>query len=388
MGIAMAKPRRLAAAARIGAIATVTAVAGCGGENQAKAPAPPPPAVVVAPVSLQDLNSEQSFTGRVEAIDKVQIRARVQGFLKARLFDEGADVKSGAVLFEIDPEPFQVAVQQAEANVASAKAALTLAQQTLERTEELAGRGTSSKASLDQARSGQLQADASLKARTAELQTAKLNLGYARITAPMNGRTGRSAFSVGNLVGPDSGPLVLVVAQDPMYVSFPVPQWMLTQVRKAGNGPDSVFVRLKLADGTVYDHTGSIEFADVQATALTDSVLVRAKVPNPDRLLVDQALVNVQVVRKKPEQKMVISQSALLLDQQGAYVLAVTDDNKVAIKRITTGEQRGPSIIVEQGLAPGERIIVSGHQKARPGAAVAPQLAATPLEGAVAGSGK
>lgn len=388
MGIAMDTPRRLAAAARIGVIATVTAVAGCGGENQAKAPAPPPPAVIVAPVGLQDLNSEQSFTGRIEAIDKVQIRARVQGFLKARLFDEGADVKSGAVLFEIDPEPFQVAVQQAEANVASAKAALTLAQQTLERTEELAGRGTSSKASLDQARSGQLQADASLKARTAELQTAKLNLGYAHITAPMNGRTGRSAFSVGNLVGPDSGPLVLVVAQDPMYVSFPVPQWMLTQVRKAGSGPDSVFVRLKLADGTVYDHTGNIEFADVQATASTDSVLVRAKVPNPDRLLVDQALVNVQVVRKKPEQKMVISQSALLLDQQGAYVLAVTGDNKVAIKRITTGEQRGPSIIVEQGLAPGERIIVSGHQKARPGAAVAPQLATAPLEGAVAGSGK
>ena len=378
----------LAAVARTVLIAAIAALAGCGGDNQAKAPAPPPPAVVVAPVGLQDLNSEQSFTGRVEAIDKVQIRARVQGFLKARLFDEGADVKAGAVLFEIDPEPFQVAVQQAEANVASAKAALTLAQQTLERTEELAGRGTSSKASLDQARSGQLQADASLKARTAELQTAKLNLGYARITAPMNGRTGRSAYSVGNLVGPDSGPLLLLVAQDPMYVSFPVPQWMLTQVRKAGNGPDSVFVRLKLADGAAYEHTGSIEFADVQATASTDSVLVRAKVPNPGRLLVDQALVNVQVVRKKPEQKVVISQSALLLDQQGAYVMAVTDDNKVAIKRITTGEQRGPSIIVEQGLAPGERIIVSGQQKVRPGAIVAPQLATTPLDGAMAGSGK
>lgn len=350
-------------------------LAGCDQGQSKKMAAPPPASVVVTAVALKDLTSERTFTGRIEAIDKVQIRARVQGFLKSRLFEEGAEVKKGELLFEIEPEPFELAVQEAEANVASAAAAKTLAQQTFGRTEELVRRNTASRASLDEARSTLAQAQASLQARTAEFETAKLNLSYTKITAPMDGRVGRSAYSVGNLVGPESNPLVALVSQDPVYASFPVPQWLLLQVRKAGHGPDSVYVRLKLADGSDYDHHGTIEFTDVQATSATDSVIVRASIPNPERLLVDQQLINVQVIRKKPDRKLVISQSALLLDQQGAYVLAVDDDNKVQIKRITVGDQRGPLIIVESGVKPGDRVIVSGHQKARPGAVVAPQMA-------------
>lgn len=362
----------------LAALAACGLLAGCG-QGDTKTPPPQPPAsVVVAPAALKDLTSERTFTGRVEAVDKVQIRARVQGFLKERLFEEGAEVKKGDVLYKIEAEPFELAVAQSQANVASAEAGLTLAQQTFERTEELASRATASKASLDQARSGLAQAQATLRARQADLQTAQLNLGYTTIEAPMDGRVGRSAYSVGNLVGPDSGPLVLLVSQDPVYVSFPVPQAVLIQVRKAGQGPDSVFVRLKLADGTTYDQQGSIAFTDVQATASTDSIVVRAKVPNPNRLLVDQQLVSVEVVRKQPERKLVISQSALLLDQQGPYVLALDEDNKVKIKRIELGDQHGPLIVVASGLTAGERVIVGGHQKARPGAVVAPTAAEEP----------
>jgi len=350
-------------------------IAACDQGPPKNPPAPPPASVVVAPVSLEDLSSERSFTGRIEATDKVQIRARVQGFLKSRLFEEGAKVEAGELLYEIEPEPFELAVQQAEANVASAAAAETFAQQTFERTEELVRRNTSSRASLDEAQSALAQAQATLKARKAELQTAQLNLSYTKITAPISGRAGRSEYSVGNLVGPESDPLVLLVSQDPVYANFPVPQWLLVQVRKAGQGPESVYVELRLADGSEYEHTGSVVFTDVQATTGTDSVLVRAKFPNPEGLLVDQQLVNVQVIRKKPEKKLVISQSALLLDQQGAYALVVDDANKVQIKRITVGVQRGPLIVVESGLEAGDRVIVSGHQKARPGAEVAPQMA-------------
>ncbi len=361
-------------------------LAACDQGQKNKMPAQPPASVVVTPVELRDLTSERTFTGRIEAIDKVQIRARVQGFLKSRRFEEGAEVKKDELLFEIEPEPFELAVQEAEANVTSAKAAKTLAEQTFGRTEELVKRNTSSRASLDEARSTLAQAQASLQARTAELETARLNLSYTKISAPMDGRVGRAAYSVGNLVGPDSNPLVALVSQDPVYASFPVPQWLLLQVRKSGQGPDSVIVKLKLADGSLYKHSGAIEFTDVQATSATDSVLVRAKMPNPDRLLVDQQLINVQVIRKKPEKKLVISQSALLLDQQGAYVLAVDKDNKVQIKRITVGEQRGPLIVVESGVKEGDRVIISGHQKARPGAPVAPQMASDETKSVMTGA--
>lgn len=371
------RPRRT-----MGLLLAALLLAACGNEGaQKQQQAGPPPSVVTEAAVMQDLASERSFTGRVEAIDKVQIRARVQGFLKARHFDEGAEVKSGAMLFEIEREPFELAAQQAEANLANAQAALTLAQQTFERTEELAGRGTASKASLDSARSGLLQAQSNVKAREADLQTAKLNLSYTHITAPMDGRVGRSAYSVGNLVGPESGALVQLVKQDPVYVTFPVPQWLLLQVRKGGQANDGFYIKLRLADGTMFEPEGQIAFSDVQATTSTDSVTVRASMPNPKRILIDQQLVNVFVIRKVPERKLVISQSALMLDQQGGYVLTVDNDNKVVIKRIMTGEQRGPMIIVESGLSAGDRVIVSGHQKARPGALVSPQSAKSELSG-------
>jgi membrane fusion protein (multidrug efflux system) len=350
-------------------------LAACGDSTPKQQQAPPPPSVVVEPVKLHDLAEERSFTGRIEAIDKVQIRARVQGYLKARNFEEGAEVKKDDLLFEIEPEPFELAVNQASANLANAEAAQTLAEQTYQRALELTDRGTASKASLDSAQSSLRQAQANVKARQAELQTAQLNLSYTRIMAPMAGRIGRSAYSVGNLVGPDSGSLALLVRQDPVYVTFPVPYSLLLRVKRGGRSEDGVFIKLRLADGSMYEPEGQIAFEDVQATSSTDSVTIRGKIANPKRLLIDQQLVNVFVIRRQPEKKLVISQSALLLDQQGPYVLVVDDQNKVSITRITVGEQRGPLIVVDSGLNADQRVIVSGHQKARPGSVVDPQTA-------------
>jgi len=365
---------------RIVVLLGLLASAGCDSAPPRQEPAAVP--VIVETASRRDLTEDRPFTGRIEAIDKVQIRAKVTGYIKARHFNEGSVVEAGALLFEIEPDPFDIAVQQAEANLASARAALTLAEQTLERTDELAGRNVSSKATLDQARAAAQQAAATVRAREADLQNAKLNLGYTKIVAPMGGRLGRAAFSVGNLVGPDSGALVTLVKETPVYVTFPVPNWLLLQVRKEHLPSDGVVVRLRLADDTMYEPVGSISFAEVQATASTDSVIVRATIPNPRGLLTDQQLVSVLVVRKQPERKLVISQSALLLDQQGPYVLAVGSGEKVELKRIKTGEQRGPIIVVESGLAEGDRVIVSGQQKVRPGAVVVASVA-KPAEGIV-----
>lgn len=354
-------------------------LAGCGGSTSAetKAPAavPPPATVVVEAAQIKDVTEQRKFTGRIEAVDTVQIRARVQGYLKKKSFVEGGEVEKGQVLFEIERDSFEITVRQAEASLASANAALTLAQQTFNRNNQLVKQKTLPQASLDDAQSALLQAKATVQVREAELSSAKLNLGYTRITAPMNGLVGRTNYSVGNLVGPDSNALVTLVAQDPMYVSFPVPQWLLTEIRKTGRKTDGVFVNLELPDGSIYDQKGTIAFANVQGNSTTDSVTVRASIPNPDRLLIDQQLVQVSVVRKQPEKKLVVSQAALLLDQQGTYVLTVDAEDMVVIKRITTSQQQGSLIVVDSGLTEGDKVIISGHQKAKPGAKVSPQMA-------------
>lgn len=343
-----------------------------GGVALAQAPAAgPPPSVITEKVSLRDAVDENSFIGRVQAIDKVSIRARIDGFIASRGFDEGSEVKKDQILFALEKDPYEASLALAKANLANAKAALELAQATYDRTKPLADRGTTAQSILDDAISKLAQARASVQGQEAAVRQAELNLGYTDIHAPMDGRTGRAAYSVGAYVGPSSNPLVTLVRQDPMYVAFPVPQRLLLAVRREGRTADSVVVRLKLPDGSIYAHDGAIKFAEVEGNAGTDTVTIRAEFPNPERLLVDQQIVGVSVLAKKPEQKLMMSQSALLLDQQGGYVLLVTPDNKVETRRIEVGEQRGPLIVVKSGLAEGDRVIVSGQQKVRPGITVA-----------------
>lgn len=365
-----AKHKRGLAAWMLAPLALLGALCSSGAVVAQAPPGGPPPSVVVETVRLRDAVDEASYIGRVQAIDKVTLRARVDGFLASRGFDEGREVKKDQILFTLEKEPYEAALELANANLANARAVLGLAQATYDRTKPLADRGTSSQAVLDDAIAKLAQAKASVQGQEAAARQAELNLGYTEIRAPMDGRTGRATYSVGEYVGPSSNPLVTLVRQDPMYVAFPVPQRVLLAVRREGRTADSVLVRLKLPDGSAYAHDGSIKFAEVEGNAGTDTITVRAEFPNPERLLVDQQIVGVSVLAKKPEPRLMMSQAALLLDQQGAYVLLVTPDSKVETRRIEVGEQRGPRIVIKTGLAEGERVITSGQQKVRPGITV------------------
>lgn len=364
------RSRRPAARLLLTAAALVLTAGAVLAQGKAPPAGQPPPSVVVEPVRLVDVSDRQSFTGRVEAIDKVRVRARVQGFLKSRNFEEGQEVGKDQILFEIEKEPYQAALALAEANLANAKAALELAQSTFDRTSTLAGRGTASEAQLDDARSKRSQALAAVAAQEASLERARLDLGYTEIRSPLEGRVGKATYSVGELVGPSSEPLATVVAQDPIYVAFPVPQRIFLDVRRQGRAADTVDVKLQLADGSTYDQVGVVTFAEVETNVGTDTITVRARFANPKRILIDQQLVGVTVVAKQPQQKLVVSQSTILLDQKGAYVMVVGSDGTAEARRVELGEQRGPDIVVASGLAAGERVIIYGLQKVRPGVKV------------------
>ncbi|MEZ5899831.1 MAG: efflux RND transporter periplasmic adaptor subunit [Hyphomicrobiaceae bacterium] len=338
-------------------------------DKPAAAAAPPQPSVLVETIKEVDVASSRSFTGRVEAMEKVSLRARVEGFLLPRLFAEGSRVKKDDVLFEIDPATYKLNVALGEANLASAEAARDLAQIILDRQNDLAARNSNaiSKQQLDQANANLKQAVATAKAREQDLENAKLQLGYTKIVAPFDGRVGRATYSTGEYVNTSSQSLVTLVREDPVYVTFPLPQAVRLEVRRQDKDKSQYFVQLTLADGSIYPEKGAIEFSDVTASSSTDSVAVRSKFANPNGLLIDQQVVQANVVSKQPEKKIVMPQSALLLDQQGSYALTVAPDGEVGVARLTLGKQRGTTIVVEAGLKVGDRVVVSAHQKARPG---------------------
>jgi len=313
-----------------------------------------------------------NFVGRVEAVDRVEIRARVTGYLEEVEFKEGDVVQAGASLYKIERGLFQAAVGEAEGALDRSKAARVLSEVQLQRAEDLYQRNVGSAVARDQARAADEQAKGTILVDQATLDKAKINLGYTDIVAPVTGKIGRSNVTKGNVVSPDSGPLTVIVSQDPMYVTFPVSQREFLRLQQTGQQLDVTKLKasLQFADLSKYDQEGTVNFVDVTVNRTTDTVLVRASFPNPKGTLVDGQLVHVSIEAGKPTEKVVIPQSALIADQQGTYVFIV-DDGKAAIRRVKTGgESGGTDIIVEDGLSGGEQVIVDGLQSVRPGAAV------------------
>jgi membrane fusion protein, multidrug efflux system len=331
------------------------------------------PAVTVVKVTAEDIRPMSTFTGRIEAMYKVDLRARVDGFLEKRLFTEGSNVKEGDLLFVIEKGLYQAAVDEAQAGVEKAEAALTLGDIEVDRQTGLVQKNVAAQAKLDEVTAKRGEAHGAMLAEKAALEKAKLQLGYTDIRAPISGRIGRAPISVGNYVTAASNALATIVSQDPIYVNFPVTQRELLAFLSQHGGKEAAresTIYVRLADGTRYAQPGKINFLDVTVNQGTDTVQVRATFPNPDGLLIDGALVAVVAEHGAGDSALLVPQQALQADQAGSYVLVVDRDNKVQVRRIETGGARGTQMVVRKGLTADDRVITEGIQKVRPGQVV------------------
>ena len=333
-----------------------------------------PSAIPVATVAaeLRPITQATEYVGRVEAIEHVDIRARVTGFLQQVLFKEGNLVKEGDLLYKIEPDTFQAAVMQARGTLLEAQAKYANATAQRARTEELVKTNTAAQATLDRDVAAEKTAQGQVIVASSNLKTAEINLGYTDITAPISGEIGRSRFTKGNVVGPDNGPLTEIVSRDPMYVTFPVSQREFLKVQEEEERKkqqQALAVRIRFSDGSTYGQVGQVNFVDVKVDRATDTVLMRASLPNPDGTLIDGQLVRVSLEAEKPVDKILVPQSALIVDQQGTYVFTV-EDGKAAIRRVKLGGESGPDAIVDSGLKGGEQVIVQGMESLRAGTPV------------------
>lgn len=369
-------------------IPVVLGLVACGDRQPAEVAAAPPPSVVAVRAETKPVEDQAQFVGRIVAVDKVELRARVQGFLKEREFTEGQQVAVGDELFLIEPDQYQSVVRQRQADVAKALADAENADAQYARGRELLKSKTIAQSKVDELKAAASIADAGIAQAKAALAAAELDLGYTRVIAPISGRIGLSRYTVGNLVGPGSGPLATIVSRDPIYVEFPLTQRELLEAReeakKGGGNARDMEVLVSLPDGTLYDQQGQLNFIDVTTDPGTDTVTLRAEIPNSDGILVDGQYVGVTVQAGEPDSAIVIPQSSLQLDQQGTFVLIVDAEKRAQIRRVETGASLGADVVVSSGLKEGELVITLGVQKVRPGQLVN----ATPPQAAEGDSGE
>lgn len=318
----------------------------------------------------QPIAQMRDFVGRVEATDRVEVRARVKGYLEQVLFKEGEIVHKGELLYRIEKGLFQADVENAQGALERSNAAKSLTAIQLQRAQELLKTSAGTVVARDQALAADQQAQGAIMADRASLDTAKINLGYTDIVSPITGKISRTNITVGNVVGPDSGVLTTIVSQDPMYVTFPVSQRELLRANLNDTAAlNKIKIKIRFADGTTYKHEGTINFIDVSVDRATDTVLARATIPNPDGTLIDGQLVSVSVQVGEPQEKVVVPQAALIADQQGVYIFIV-EDGKAAMRRVKPGGESGTNTVIDEGLNGGEQVIVEGIQSIRPGQAV------------------
>jgi membrane fusion protein (multidrug efflux system) len=342
-----------------------------------------PPAVGVIAAERRPVVETAEFIGRVEPVERVDIRARVTGFLRERLFQEGEEVRPGQPLFRIESEVFQAEVARAEAQLAAAEAELNNAQLQLNRARELLRTAAGTQARLDDATAAERGASAQVMSARAALRRAQIDLAYTEIAAPVAGKIGRSAFSPGNVVGPDAGVLATIVSQDPMRVVFAVSQRQARELlaRQASRGGVAgLVVRLRFADGDTHPHAGRIDFIDNQVDRNTDTILVRAEVPNPaatngdaaERALVAGQFASVLVEGAEPILAITVPRAAILQDQQGTYLFVLDGEDRAVRRNVRLARASPELAVIAEGVAEGERVVVEGIQRVRPGQPVAP----------------
>ncbi|SFB43665.1 membrane fusion protein, multidrug efflux system [Rhizobium sp. NFR07] len=354
------------------------------GANAASSPEAAAPAaipVTVAIIQPRSVATWQEFSGRLEAVDRVDVRTRVAGAVQSVHFREGGLVKAGDLLVTIDPEPFKAALAEAQGLVASAEAKLEYAETELERGRTLLARNTIPQSDLSQRQSNQREAVANLQSAKAGLRVAELNLGYTEIRAPIAGRVGRIEVTIGNLVaaGSSSAPLTTLVSSDPIYASFDASEELVTRTLAElplDNGQpaiEHVPVEIAtLASGSALIK-GHLQLIDNQVNAGTGTIRVRAVFDNPGGRMIPGQFVRVRMGEPEPMSRMLVSERALGNDQDKKFVLVVDDANKVTYRPVDLGEAVDGMRIVEKGLNPGDRVIVNGLQRVRPGAVVDPQ---------------
>jgi membrane fusion protein (multidrug efflux system) len=306
-------------------------------------------------------------------VNKVELRARIEGFLDKVLFREGQEVKTGDLLYQIEKVQFQALLDQAKANVAVAQAVETNARLEHDRNAELLKKQYSPQSQVDANKATLDTAVGRILQMKAALTQAEVNLDYTDIRSPIDGRIGRTAFTTGNLVNPASGILATIVSQDPIYVLFPVSVRDLETIREARQregGMAKIDIRIKLSNGQDYAHSGTWNLTDPQVDQQTDSLIMRATIPNPEGLLIDGQFVTASIRERKEEPRLVIPQSALQADQSGYYALVVNAQHTVEVKRVQTGPNLDSDVIVTSGIAEGDKVIVDGIQKVRPGQVV------------------
>lgn len=343
-------------------------LSGC---NRQQAVAPSPQAVVVVPAVNEEIMRSYEVVGQTVAQDKVNCLARVTGFLEKREFIEGDFVKKNKLLFAIQKDEYQAKVQSARANLESAQADLINAQIVYNRQKTLLAKKATSQRAYDNAHAAKMMADAKVMAAQGKLKIAKINLSYTDIAAPFDGLIGLAKYSVGNVIGPNSGTLATIVKLDPMKVEFNINEAVILTALQRGNinrskDDDKINVKLWLSNNTIYKYKGIIDFIDNKINPATGSIKLRAAFKNPNHILLPGQYVKVILENKKKINALLVPQASIQEDQQGKFVMTVINQ-QVKRKNVTVGEVHGINITIKSGLKAGELVIVEGLQKVRQG---------------------
>jgi multidrug efflux system membrane fusion protein len=369
-------------------VALTLMLAACYSEQTESEQPPPLPEVTVAQVLSMPVQQWNEYTGRVSAIDTIELRARVSGYVQRVAYKEGQEVKQGDLMFLIDQRPYLTALANAQAQLDSARVAKQLADMRDKNARLLIEAEAISREELDRRSTTLTQSTADIDAAKAVVANAKLQLEFTEVRAPVAGKTSRALVTAGNLAVADETILTTIVSQDPMYVYFDVDENSYLrygeQARDGGGAPAGTSVRVGLANEEGYPHAGTIDFFDNQVNSAVGTIRARAVLPNANRIFTPGLFVRVQFVSGKKEIALLVDDKAVMTDQDRKYVYVVDKDNKVQRRDIVPGRMAEGLRVIQSGLAPDDKVVVAGQQKIHPGMPVKPnEISRAGLKGAV-----